>query len=350
MLEKWEKSLALYPYTLVMKVAVTGASGHIGNCLVQELKRQGAEIKILVHNFRSDLDELEVELIPGNLLEPESLANLCKGVDVVFHLAARIAIDNRSSEHVYQTNVTGTRNIIKAAKDAEVRKFIHFSSIHAFQIGSPVQMLDENRSLIETKKTIYEFSKAEGEREVMKAVKEGLDAVILNPTAVIGPYDYRNSLLGQALRKIYQNKLPFLVAGGYNWVDVRDVVSASLNAIDSGRKGEKYILSGEFCSLQELSAMIGEISGCKIPLKIPVSIARLACPFFNVYSSVTKTEPLYTYQSLDILVNSPVNISNAKAKKELGYKPRLLEQTLRDTFDWYKEKNFITLYDVTRNL
>ena len=87
--------------------------------------------------------------------------------------------------------------------------------------------------------------------------------------------------------------------------------------------------------------MISKISGCKIPLNIPLSVARLACPIFKFYSSVTKTEPLYTYQSLDILVNSPINISNAKAKKELGYKPRPLEQTLRDTFDWYKENNFI---------
>ena len=144
------------------------------------------------------------------------------------------------------------------------------------------------------------------------------------------------------LLKFIRNKLPFLVSGGYNWVDVRDVVSASINAIESGRKGENYILSGEFCSLQELSAMISKISGCRIPVIVPVSLARLACPFFKIYSSVTKTEPLYTYQSLDILVNSPVNISNAKAKKELGYEPRPLEQTLRDTFDWYRENNFIS--------
>jgi dihydroflavonol-4-reductase len=288
-----------------MKVAVTGASGHIGNCLVQELKKQGAEIKILVHNFRSDLDKMDVELIQGNLLEPESLVPLCEGVDVVFHLAAQIAIENRSSANVYETNVTGTKNMIKAANNAKVRKFIHYSSIHAFHIGSPDQTLDEKRSLVESNKTIYEFTKAEGEREVMKAVREGLNAVILNPTAVIGPFDYRNSLLGQALRKIYQNRLPFIVSGGYNWVDVRDIVSASINAIESGRKGENYILSGEFCSLHDLSALISKISGCNIPVIVPVSLARLACPFFKIYSLATNKQPLYTYQSLDILINSP---------------------------------------------
>jgi dihydroflavonol-4-reductase len=157
-----------------MKVAVTGASGHIGNCLVRELKKQGAEVKVLVHNFRNDLDKLNVELIQGNLLEPESLITLCNGVDVVFHLAAQIAIENRSSEQVYETNVTGTKNMIQAANYAGVKKFIHFSSIHAFRTESSELILDESRSMVESNKTIYEFTKAEGERVVMKAVSEGL--------------------------------------------------------------------------------------------------------------------------------------------------------------------------------
>ncbi len=324
-----------------MKAAVTGASGHIGNCLVRELKKKGTGVKVLVHTFKSDLEKMDVELVQGNLLEPESLVNLCEGTDVVFHLAAQIAIENSSYAKVYETNVTGTRNILKAARNAGVKKFMHFSSIHAFQADSSSMILDETRSLVQTNKTVYEFTKAEGEREVMKAVREGLNAVILNPTAVIGPFDLRGSLLGQALIKIHQNKLPFLVSGGYNWVDVRDVVAAALQAVETGRNGENYILSGKFCSLRDLSVLISKISGCRIPVIVPVTIARLACPFFKIYSLFTGKEPLYTYQSLDILVNSPANISNAKAMRELSYNPRSIEETLRDTFDWYRDNNFI---------
>jgi dihydroflavonol-4-reductase len=324
-----------------MKVAITGASGHIGNCLVNELKLQGAEIKILLHNFKSNLEELNVEHVNGSLLDPESLVRLCEGVDVVFHLAAQIAIENTSAEQVYEINVTGTKNMLKAAKDCGVRKFIHFSSIHAFRVSNKSQLIDETTPRVESDKTIYEFTKAEGEREVMKAVEAGLNAVILNPTAVIGPFDYRNSLLGQALRKIYQNELPFLISGGYNWVDVRDVVSAAKNAVESGRRGENYILSGQFCSLHELSVLITRLSDGRIPIIVPVPVARLATPFFKFYSIFSGKQPLYTHQSLDILVNSPLNISNAKARKELGYSPRSLEQTLRDTFDWYRDNNFI---------
>lgn len=325
-----------------MKVAVTGASGHIGNCLVRELKKQGATIKILVHNATTGLDDSDVEAVHGDLLKPESLITLCQGVDVVFHLAAQIAIANTAATRVYETNVTGTINILKAASSMNVRKFIHFSSIHAFQTEPLDHMLDESRPLVESSKTIYEFSKAEGEREVIKAAKAGLNAIILNPTAVIGPFDARESLLGQALRKIYQNKLPFLVAGGYNWVDVRDVVSAAITSIESGRKGENYILSGEYLSLQKLSVIISRISGCRVPATVPVSLARLACPFLKAYTLAANRQPLYTYQSINILVNSPSKISNAKARQELGYEPRMLEQTLRDTFDWYRENNFIS--------
>jgi dihydroflavonol-4-reductase len=324
-----------------MRVAITGASGHIGNCLVHELKLRGADIKILVHNFKSNLDELDVEQVAGSLLDPESLLKLCNGVDVVFHLAAQIAIENSSAQHVFETNVTGTKNMLKAAKDSMVGKFIHFSSIHAFRVINTSSLIDESTPRVESDKTIYEFTKAESEREVMKAAKDGLNAVILNPTAVIGPFDYRHSLLGQALRKIYQNKLPFLISGGYNWVDVRDVVAASINAAEWGRSGENYILSGEYCRLHELSVMISRMSHGRIPIIVPVSLARLACPFFKFYSVFSGTQPLYTHQSLDILVNSPVNISNAKARKELAFEPRPLEQTLTETFDWYKENNFI---------
>ncbi len=325
-----------------MKVAVTGASGHIGNCLVRKLLKRGDYVKVLVHNFKNDLAKMDVEIIHGNLLEVESLKKLCEGVDVVFHLAAIIALDNRHPKHVYAVNITGTKNIIEASKSSGVKKLIHFSSIDAFQFISSEAFMDESKPLIESEKSIYAFTKAEGERLVIKAVKEGFDAVILSPTAVIGPFDYRGSFLGSALIKIYQNKIPMLVSGGYDWVDVRDVAAAAIQAVDSGRKGEKYILSGSFCSLLELSEIIGRISGKKTPkLLAPVSLAKLAFPFIQFYYSLLKEKPVYTRQSLELLVNSPKNISFEKAKKELGYEPRPLEQTLRDAFNWYIENKYL---------
>jgi len=326
----------------MMKVAVTGASGHIGNCLVRELLKKGDHVKVLVHNFENDLAQMDVEMIRGNLLDIESLKKLCAGVDVVFHLAAKIALDNRQPEEVFAVNVTGTKNIIEVSKSAGVKKFIHFSSIDAFQNIHSEMIMDESKPLIESEKAIYAFTKAESERVVLGAVKEGLDAVILSPTAVIGPFDYRGSFLGEALLKIYKNQIPMLISGGYNWVDVRDIAAAAIQSMESGRKGEKYILSGNFCSLKDLSEMTGRISGKRTPkILAPVFLAKLACPFFQFYYSITKGKPIYTSQSLDLLINSPKNISLEKARKELGYDPRPLEQTLRDTFNWYKENKYL---------
>lgn len=325
-----------------MKVAVTGASGHIGNCLVRELITKGFRVKALVHDFENDLAQLDVEIIRGNLLEVKSLKKLCEGVDLVFHLAAKIALDNRHSEQVYAINVTGTKNMIDAAKWAEVKKFIHFSSIDAFQFNPSEKVLNEGTPLVESDKVIYAFTKAESERLVLNAAKEGLDVVILSPTAVIGPYDFRGSFLGSALIKIYQNKIPMLISGGYDWVDVRDVAEAAIQAMEKGRNGEKYILSGNFCNLREMSEITGKISGKRTPkLLAPVFLAKLACPFFEIMNFVTKQKLIYTCQSLDLLINSPKNISFEKAKKELNYSPRPLENTLRDTFSWHIENKLL---------
>ena len=326
----------------MVKVAVTGASGHIGNCLVRELIRKGMHIKVLVHEFENDLDQLDVEIITGNLLDVESLKKLCENVEVVFHLAAIISLDNRNRKKVYEVNVTGTNNLIQTAKTAGVKKFIHFSSIDALQITPNVLILDENVKLVESKESVYAYSKAEGERLVLKAVSHNFEVVILSPTAVIGPYDFRGSFLGQALIKIYQNKLPMLISGGYNWVDVRDVAFAAIQATEKGRNGEKYLLPGNFCSLNELSEITGKISAKRTPkLVAPVFLAQIASPFFQFFYIITGKKPIYTRQSLKLLISAPKNISFNKAKKELNYSPRSFEQTLRDTFDWYKKNKYI---------
>ncbi len=322
--------------------AVTGASGHIGNCLVRELIKRNTRVKVLVHNSENDLKKLDVDLFHGDVLNVDSTNEFCKNVDVLFHCAAIISIDNRYSKKVYDTNVTGTKNMVDAALSAGVKKFIHFSSIDAFRKTTPDEILDESIPVTSLTKPVYDFSKAISEKIVLDAVKKGLDAVILCPTAVIGPYDFRKSYLGQALIKIYKNKIPMLIPGGYNWVDVRDVVSAAIRAVDFGRRGEKYILSGHFSTISELSEIIGKISGKKTPhILAPVILALFVCHFYGLFYRITNQKPMFTCQSLKLLIYAPKNISNEKAKNELEYFPRPLEQTLADTLEWYKQNNHL---------
>jgi dihydroflavonol-4-reductase len=186
------------------------------------------------------------------------------------------------------------------------------------------------------------MSKASGERAVNEAINNGLDAVILSPTAIIGPADPEPSLTGKAIVDLYNHKIPSLVPGGYDWVDVRDVVSAAIVAMEKGRKGEKYLLSGHWHSLKELSAILQEQAGKKIVDTIlPFWVARVGLPFISLYSILTRQEPLYTRDSLTIIHDGNRMINNSKARKELNFNPRSFSVTIRDMLLWFKEHKYI---------
>ncbi len=325
-----------------MKVAVTGASGHVGNCLCRMLIEKDHEITVLLHDDENDFNNLNVRIVNGDVLNKNSLTKLCNQADVVYHLAAKIAIDETEKELVYRTNVEGTQNLIDVCRNEKVKRLVHFSSIHTLNPHPLDQPLDENRPLINDTRMIYEKSKTEGEKRVLEAASKGLPAVVLTPTAIIGPYDNKPSYLGQALIKIYTNKLPMLIGGGYDWVDVRDIADGAIKAAEKGRVGERYILSGTWLNLKDLSVMIGKISNRKTPSFVaPAFLAHIGLPFIKLYASIKNEHPLYTRDALEILKNSNPFISNQKARTELGYDPRPLAETLADTFEYYKAKGFI---------
>lgn len=324
------------------KIAITGASGHVGNVLCRELVRSGHSVKALVHDNLDDLEAIGVEIVRGNVLRPADLGSLIEDAEVVFHLAAKIAIDKKGKDIVYTTNVQGTRNILEACINSPVRRMIHFSTIHTFGIPSPDEVLDESRPLVKRSPFHYENSKAEAERYVLDAAGKQLETVILNPTAIFGPFDFKPSLLGQALIKMYKNQLPMLVPGGYDFVDVRDVVEGAIQAMEKGRSGERYILSGTWKSLKDLSLLIHQLTGKKTPKTVvPTVIAKIGLPFIQAYAQITGSHPLYTSESLAILKESPRNINRYKAQTELEYAPRPLEHSLMDTIKWF-QKNKMT--------
>jgi dihydroflavonol-4-reductase len=204
------------------------------------------------------------------------------------------------------------------------------------------ELLDEDRPLVGAVGFAYDRSKADGERAVMDAVKNGLDALVISPTAIIGPADPQPSLTGKALIDLYHGKIPSLVPGGYDWVDVRDVVNAAISAITHGRTGEKYILSGQWHSLKELSELVQMHTGRRTVSRVlPMWLARVGLPFITLYSRISGTEPLYTRESLTIIAEGNRKISNDKARRELNFQPRPLTETIKDFTNWLKENDFI---------
>ncbi len=325
-----------------MKIAVTGASGHIGVNLCRELVNRGHSLKALVHKNTKSLKDIPLEPIQGDLIDPDSLSALVQDADIVFHLGALISIRGNRAGELFDINIEGTRSICKASQTASVKRFIHFSSIHALLHAPYNQVLDESRPLAVEDKMAYSRSKALAEEIVLDAAKQGLDAVILSPTAVLGPFDHAPSLLGRALILLALGKLPALIPGGYDWVDVRDVVAASITAIDKGKKGERYLLSGHWMTLRQISNLVSGIIDSR-PKKFtcPNWLARLGLPFINLYCSIYEKEPLYTYDSLFTLRTAHKNISHKKASQELGFQPRPFKETLRDTIEWFRENGYL---------
>jgi len=213
-----------------MKIAITGASGYLGSCLCKALKDKETLLKVLAHKNTHEFAKMGAEIIFGDILDKSTLTKLVEDADVVYHLAAALSIGEKNRELVREINVKGTRNIIEVCQSQNVKKLVHLSSIKTLQPVDSKNFLDESSPLITISSSAYDSSKAEAERLVLEAAEHGLDAVILNPTAIIGPYDAQPSYLGQALIKIYRNSLPMLVSGGYDFVDVRDVVEAAVQA------------------------------------------------------------------------------------------------------------------------
>jgi dihydroflavonol-4-reductase len=279
-----------------------------------------------------------VEQVEGDVLDPVSLDAAMRDVETVFHLAGIISIMPGKNPLVWQVNVEGTRNVIKAARRAHIRRLIYTSSVHAIKrVPHGVEMdeslgFDPNNPYGE-----YDRSKAAASLEVQNAAKMDLDAVLVCPTGVIGPYDFRGSELGEVIRGAAFARPMFYVEGAYDFVDVRDVVDGLIAASDKGRRGEAYILSGNRISVRYLIETVREVTGKAFAsIKVPFSLAEFAARYTPWYYQRTKSKPRFTPYSLEVL-QSNSNISHAKASRELGYHPRPLLETIADTVRWFFE-------------
>ena len=324
-------------------VLVTGATGHVGNTLVRELLacQKTVRAMVLPGEDASALKDLPVEIVPGDVLKPETLGPVFEGVKYVYHLAGIISIMPGPDDLMRKVNVTGTQNVILAARQAGIRRLVYTSSIHA--LGRPPLgvVIDETLPFDpQCPAGDYDRTKAEATLAVLEAVRDGLDAVIVCPTGIIGPHDYRGSEMGQLFSGWMRDRFSLLVDGIFNFVDVRDIATGHILACEKGRRGETYILGGERVSLARLWVMVREAAGIySQTVIIPFRLAKMAARAAAVWYRLSRTCGRFTPYSLET-VNDNSDISIAKAQRELGYSPRPLWETIRDTVRWWKENNF----------
>lgn len=322
-------------------ILVTGATGHIGNVLVRQLLNLGARVRALVLTGEdvSPIAEHDIDIIEGDVLDPDCLEFAHRDVDQVYHLASLITIMPGKNRLVKLVNVTGTKNMLHAAVQAGVERFVYTSSIHAIARIPKGKVVDENLPYDPSNHYgEYDRSKAQASLMVEQAARDGLNAVIACPTGVIGPWDYRRSEVGEVIRTCVDGKLQLYLDGAYDFVDVRDVAQGLIQTGERGRRGESYILSGEKITVPDLINTVIEITGKRLPkIKVPIRLAKFAANFTPVYYRLTKQEARFTPYSIEVL-QSNADISSQKAKNELGFSPRPLYNTLADTVQWILQR------------
>jgi dihydroflavonol-4-reductase len=323
---------------------VTGATGCIGNVLIKELLSEGKHVSAFVRQTSDTrcLDGCDYLKTAGDVLDLESLVRAFKGIENVYHLASEISILPGINRRLQDINIIGTRNVIKACFECRVKRLIYTSSIHALKEPENGIVINESMPFCpESKMGPYNRSKATASIEVMRAASEGLDTVIVCPTAVIGPYDFRISHIGQLIIDYCNGRFNITIDGAYDFVDVRDVCRGHILAAEKGKKGSYYLLSGQRTTIEELMILLEEITGIPRPkYKLPVNMARFFAFFTPVYHKIAKTKPRFTLYSINT-VQGNSDISHQKATEELGYNPRPLKETLIDTIKWFRQQKII---------
>ncbi len=326
---------------------VTGANGHLGRHIVRQLLAEGQQVRaFLLRGESMPLGQGNQNLTQywGDICDMASIEPLFEGLEgrelVVIHTAAVIDITSKVTPRAYQVNVCGTKNLVALALRYRVYRFIYVSSVHA--IAEPKQ----NRLIYETKQFStgaveggYAKTKAEAAAFVLEAAQQsGLPAVLLHPSGILGPMDGGNNNLVEAVKNFVSGKLRVCPQGGYDLVDVRDVAAACIKAVDKGRVGEPYILSGRYYRIAEIFDMLSQITGKKRPyMMLPGWMAQAAAPAMEKAALRKGKAPLVTKYSLYTL-RSHAAFSHQKASRELDFWPRDIFDTLADTVHWLAQK------------
>jgi dihydroflavonol-4-reductase len=320
--------------------AVTGASGLLGGNLAIELLRQGHAVRATRRSEASTrhLAEHPIEWAQADLDDPAAVGRAFAGADVVFHCAALVSILPHPTPELVATNVGGTQNVIAAVRATGVRRLVHCSTTTAVGVSEDGRPCTEASRWNLPEHGLadgYATTKRQAEEVVQQAVREGLDAVIVNPAYMLGPYDAKPSS-GKLIVGVVERQAPGVSTGRNNFVDVRDVARGMILAWEKGRTGERYILGGENLSNAEVFRLIAEVAGVPpLTWRVPRPIAVAVGLFGDLQHAITGKEPLITRNSVRWAYTTTFQASSDKAEAELGYRHGPLEPAIADAIAWF---------------
>lgn len=325
------------------KVFLTGATGFIGGNLVEKLFEAGYEVKVLVRDkklLESRPWKDKVEVVYGDILKPETFSDKINDCEYIIHGAAIIEFWNKKWDKVYKINVIGTRNILEEALKSNIKKFVHISSVAAIGYGEAGEIVDESQPYNWNKhKICYMETKHEAEEKVFNAIKKGLNATIVNPANVWGRGDYRGRRVPAI--KVIRLGQPFYIEAGSNFVDVDAVCEATVNAIEYGRCGERYILGGDNLTIKEFLDIIADELGTRKPfLKLPKLPIILFSYTQEALGFITNISPKPAPSQL-CLFNMKSFYNSSKAIKELKMPVIPFSECIHKAVRFYKEHNLL---------
>ena len=317
---------------------VTGGTGHLGTCLTAELLRRGEHVRVLVRPGRQALVPQGAEAVEGDVAREDTLAPFFDrtGYDSVtlLHCAAMITIASKEDRRVWDVNVNGTENVIGLARRTGVERVVYVSSVHAIPErphGETIREVDDfSPHLVNGQ---YARSKAAAAQRALAHAREGLNMSIVHPSGIIGPGDHgRRNHMVRTIRAMASGRIPVSMEGGYDFVDVRDVADGILSCEEHGQAGECYILSGHYVKVRELLSTVCHIKGRRASrLELPHGLVRRIAPIAERLSLLAGDHsPLLTPYSVYTL-HTNGRFSHEKASRLLGYKPRGIVESIRDS-------------------
>jgi dihydroflavonol-4-reductase len=336
-----------------MRVFVSGANGFIGSHLCRRLVEIGVEVRGLVRagSDKRLLDGVPVEVVEGDILDRRSLDLAMAGCDQVFHTAATVRFFVRDESAMWRTNVDGTRNVLEAARAANVKRFVHTSTVAFLKRGHLTPSSSGNGSVASGGESCvangneirgaYALSKLEAEKLVLSAAADGFPAVVCSPSGPLGPGDFRPSPIGKVIIEFLKGRILAYTDTGLNVVDVRDVATGHVLAAEKGKVGERYVLAGENLALLDFFGLLSVVSGVRPPrIRLPYGVALTFGFFGEIMGRITGREPLACLDSVRSS-KQPHYFSSDKARDELGYASRPVPSSLAEEVTWFRDNGFV---------
>lgn len=332
-------ALAALPRTLV-----TGASGFLGSHVVRQLVARGERVRVLLRPSSQcrALDGLEVEYAWGDLRDRPALREALRGIRHVFHVAADYRLWARHPREIYESNVTGTRNLLTAAAEAGVERFLYTSSVATIAVPRPDALPNETtETRLQEMIGHYKRSKWLAEQEARAAAQCGLPVVIVNPTTPVGPGDWKPTPTGRIILDFLRGQMPAYVDTGLNLVPVEDVATGHLLALERGKPGERYILGGENLTLREILSILAQIVGRPAPrLRLPHWVAMLVAWVDTGWARLADREPRVPLEGVR-MARHRMFVDDSRTRRELGFTPSSVAAALERAVRWYEVHGYV---------